>query len=34
MFVAIKPTWLPTGQMRTTNPKADLLQLSYLEGPP
>jgi putative aldouronate transport system substrate-binding protein len=30
---AIKPTWLLTGQMRGTNPKADLLALSYLEGP-
>ncbi|NHN32069.1 extracellular solute-binding protein [Paenibacillus agricola] len=30
---AIKPTWLLTGQMRSANPKADLLALSYLEGP-
>ncbi|MGG1553677.1 MULTISPECIES: extracellular solute-binding protein [Paenibacillus] len=30
---AIKPTWLLTGQMRATNPKADLLALPYLEGP-
>ncbi|MFH5182555.1 extracellular solute-binding protein [Paenibacillus sp. TAB 01] len=28
---AIKPTWLLTGQMRSANPKADLLALSYLE---
>ncbi|MCU6790637.1 extracellular solute-binding protein [Paenibacillus sp. WQ 127069] len=30
---ALKPTWLLTGQMRAANPKADLLQLSSLEGP-
>lgn len=29
---AIKPTWLLTGQMRATNPQADLMALSYLEG--
>ncbi|TBL75796.1 extracellular solute-binding protein [Paenibacillus thalictri] len=30
---AIKPSWLLTGQMRKTNPQADLLPLTYLEGP-
>jgi putative aldouronate transport system substrate-binding protein len=30
---ALKPTWLLTGQMRATNPKADLLAIPYLEGP-
>jgi putative aldouronate transport system substrate-binding protein len=30
---AVKPSWLLTGEMRKTNPKADLLAASYLEGP-
>lgn len=30
---ALKPTWLLTGQMRATNPEADLLAIPYLEGP-
>ncbi|WP_159887979.1 extracellular solute-binding protein [Paenibacillus puerhi] len=30
---AMKPTWLLTGQMRASNPKADLLYTPYLDGP-
>ncbi|MFE5320773.1 extracellular solute-binding protein [Paenibacillus sp. NPDC056579] len=30
---AIKPSWLLTGQMRKTNPQADMMPLTYLEGP-
>lgn len=30
---AMKPTWLLTGQMRASNPEADLLYTSYLDGP-
>jgi putative aldouronate transport system substrate-binding protein len=30
---AMNPSWLLTGQMRKTNPKADMLPLTYLEGP-
>ncbi|TDF94192.1 extracellular solute-binding protein [Paenibacillus piri] len=29
---AMKPSWLLTGQMRKTNPQADILPLTYLEG--
>jgi putative aldouronate transport system substrate-binding protein len=30
---AMNPSWLLTGQLRKTTPKADLLPLTYLEGP-
>jgi putative aldouronate transport system substrate-binding protein len=32
-FDAMNPTWLLTGEMRRTNPAADLLALTSLEGP-
>ncbi|MEK3725723.1 extracellular solute-binding protein [Paenibacillus sp. FSL H8-0034] len=30
---AMNPSWLLTGQMRKANPKADVMPLTYLEGP-
>jgi putative aldouronate transport system substrate-binding protein len=30
---AMNPSWLLTGQMRKSNPKADLIPMTFLEGP-